>query len=124
LLGVNCGGLGGDCTYTIYKDYPEAQQVILPRVEDLPEGWAPTIYCILVDSANGRVRAIRTGCPVGFTRTWLAAIEAQKTVTYDETEERRWASEVMCRYPSTEALVHHPQAVVGKVNSYGRVKQL
>jgi hypothetical protein len=123
-LSVIFGETGAESTYTIYKDYPSARQVMLPRVATLPEGMAPAVSCVLVDSTTGIVRAIRTGCPPGFSRTWLSAIEDQKTTPYDEGEERRWAAKLAQAYPDTLALLHHPQAVVGTVGGFGRTRFL
>ena len=123
-LGIFFGEVGGDCTYTVYKDYPAARRVALPRLEDLPNGLAPELHCILVDSTTGIVRGIRAGCPPGFTRTWLAAIHAQKASPYNESEGRKWGADVMSRYPTTVTLVQHPDAVVGTTNEYGERKEL
>jgi hypothetical protein len=123
-LSIIFGETGAESTYTIYKDYPSAREVLLPLVENLPEGMAPAVSCVLVDSATGIVRAIKAGCPPGFSRTWLSAIQDQKIRPYDEAEECRWAAKLTAGYPDARALLRHPQAVVGTVGGYAKARHI
>jgi len=117
-LAVDFGhGFGADSSYSIYKDSPVAMSIPLPRMEDIPEGESPWVHCILVDSATGLVRAIRSCVPPGFSRTWLAAIQEQKSTPFNEEEERKWGEKLISQYPSSRSLATHPHAVIARMRA-------
>lgn len=111
-LAVSFGdGLGLDSTYTIHRDSPEAMAVPLPRVQDLPDGEAPILNCILIDSATAVVKGIRMCVPAAFTRAWLAAVHEQKRAAYDQLAEFKWAVNLLSSCPTIASLTGHPLAV-------------
>jgi hypothetical protein len=101
-----------ESSYSIHADGPSAMNIPIPLLEDMSEGGTPRVYCILIDSATGLVQAMRSCVPDAFTRTWIAAIHEQKKISFDVNAELRWASQLLARYPTTDSLATHPDAVV------------